>query len=62
MWETAKYKKSSSVYNFNLKDQHGDGNVVMMPWREWELPKGDHDEEEVDEDGEDDGDCPKSVP
>ena len=50
------------MVNFNLKDKHGDGNVAMMPWREWELPKGDHDEEEVDEDGEDDGDGPKSVP
>ena len=33
----------------------------MMPGREWKLSKGDHNEEEVDEDGKQDGDCPKRV-
>ena len=46
---------------FYLKDQHGDRNEAMMPRREWKLPKGNHDEEEVDEHWEDDGNCPKGV-
>ena len=33
----------------------------MMPGRKWKLSKGDHDEEEVDEDGKQDGDCPKRM-
>ena len=34
----------------------------MMPWREWELSKGDHNEEEVDENREEDGNRPQHVP
>ena len=34
----------------------------MMPGWEWKLSKGNHDEEEVDEHREEDGDCPKGVP
>ena len=49
------------VVNFNLKDQHGNGNIAMMPGRERKLSKGDHDEEEVDENGKKNGDCPKVV-
>ena len=33
----------------------------MMPGREWKLSKGDHDEEEVDENRKEDGDCPQGV-
>ena len=33
----------------------------MMPGREWKLSKGDHDEEEVDENRKEDCDCPKGV-
>ena len=33
-----------------------------MPWWEWELSEGDHDEEEVEEDREDDCNCPECVP
>ena len=32
-----------------------------MPGRERKLSKGNHDEEEVDEHGNEDGDCPKGV-
>ena len=32
-----------------------------MPWCEWELSESDHNEEEVEEDGEEDGNCPQGV-
>ena len=33
----------------------------MVPWRERKLSKGDHNEEEVDEDREEDGNSPEGV-